>query len=292
MTLAVLIAYMVGAWAGLIAPRRPWLASAWPRMVRLQVLAGSWLLSLSAAWRLQGVADLLWPGLIAAVLVVLLAIAWAVTPSGDGRSGRAALRAWAASPNTGFFVIPIAAILVGSAGVVIGTLADRLGAAVLAFSTWLLRRDAPIPQLPRTSWIDQSPMLTLLVGLGLNLVSDPPAWTETVTLWAAPVLAGSGAAVFIGSALHPSQRISTDGGRRILAILVAARIALLAPIVLLAPTPAVAVVAVLCALSIPAFMPAQLSTVYGYADPVVAAAARFGWGVGIVGVIAAVALAI
>jgi hypothetical protein len=138
--------------------------------------------------------------------------------------------------------------------------------------------------------VDQSPLLALVLGLALHLVGPAPDWTATVSLAMAPVMAATGAAVFVGSVLHPTQRIPARPGLGPWLRLVALRVALLAPVVLLAPNDGVRLVAVLCALSIPAFGPAQFSTVYGYAEPVVAASARYGWWIGALGVVAAYAV--
>jgi hypothetical protein len=283
MTWVVLLAYAVGAASGLLASRSEGLARVWPRVVRAQLLVASAALSVAAAWRLTDIEQALWPMAIAAVFVLILLVALAVG-SAPRRAGRATLHAWSATANTAFFVIPAAAAFGGTGSVVVAVLADRLGTPLWAVYVWLLRRDAPRPQRSRTSWIDQAPAIALLVGLLLRSVAPAPEWTATVSLWAAPVLAATGAAVFVGSVLHPSQRIDPRPGLLPWASLVALRIVLLLPIALLAPTPDVAVVAVLCAFSIPAFGPPQFSTVYGYADPVVAAGSRYGWWLGAIGV--------
>ena len=288
MSLVVVLAYAVGAGLGLLASRSDGLARVWPRLVRAQVLVASVVLSVAAAWRLRGLQDVLWPVLIAAVFVVILVVGLATT-HGPRRGGVGTLRAWSATANTSFFIIPAAAALGGPEALVVAVLMDRLGTPLWAVYIALLRRDAPRPQRASTSWIDQSPAIALLVGLGLRALGPAPEWTATVSLVAAPVLAASGAAVFVGSVLHPSQRIPARPGLAPWLSLVLLRIALLAPLALLAP-PGATLVIVLAALSIPAFGPAQFSTVYGYAEPVVAAGARYGWYVGALGVLAAVVL--
>jgi predicted permease len=289
MSLVVLAAYAVGASLGLWAARRPSLAVVWPRVVRGQLLLASVVLSVSAAWRLTGVQDLVWPlavvGVFAAILAVSLALA-----RGERRLGRGTLRAWTATANTGYFVIPFTAALGGPAGLLTAVLVDRLGSPLWAVYVHLLRRDAPIPQRLRSSWVDQSPLLALVAGLALHLVGPAPDWTATVSLAMAPVMAATGAAVFVGSVLHPTQRIPARPGLGPWLRLVLLRVALLAPVVVLAPTDGVRLVAVLCALSIPAFGPPQFSTVYGYAEPVVAAATRYGWWIGALGVAAGYAV--
>jgi hypothetical protein len=73
-------------------------------------------------------------------------------------------------------------------------------------------------------------------------------------------------------------------------ILTVVRIALMVPLVLLAPTPAIAVVLVLGTFSIPAFFPPQFSVLYGYADSVVAASVRLAWFLAPIGVIAGIVI--
>lgn len=284
----LLLAYAVGAGVGLLSTRSRGLARVWPRVVRAQLLAASVVLSVAAAWRLRGLQDVLWPAAVAAVFAVLLLVALATT-RGPRRGGTATLHAWSATANTSFFMIPVAAALGGPEALLVAVLVDRLGAPLWAAYVALLRRDAPRPQRASTSWIDQSPVIALVVGLVLRAVAPAPEWTATVSLVAAPVLAASGAAVFVGSVRHPSQRIAPRPGLAVWLRLVLLRVVLLAPLAVLAPPPATLVV-VLAALSIPAFGPPQFSTVYGYADPVVAAGARYGWWVGALGLVAGVVL--
>ncbi len=284
MSLVVLAAYVVGAWLGFWASRRPALERTWPRYVRAQLLVASIVLSVSAAWRLTGVQDVVWPLAIVAVFAIILGVSLVLT-RGERRWGRGTLRAWSATANTGFFVVPFAAAFGGPTALLVGVLADRLGAPLWAVYVHLLRRDAPIPQRRRSSWVDQSPVIALVVGLALHLVGPAPDWTATVSLAMAPVLAATGAAVFVGSVLHPTQRIPARPGLVPWLTLVLLRIALLAPVIVLAPNDGVRLAVILCALSIPAFGPAQFSTVYGYAEPVVAASARYGWWVGALGIV-------
>ena len=285
MSLVILAAYALGAVSGLLAARSPRLSRTWPRLVRAQILAAAVVLSVAAAWRLTGIEDVAWPLLMMAVFAVLLAVSLVVT-GGPRRGGVASLAAWSATSNTGFFVIPVSAALGGPEGLLVAVLLDRFGTPLWAVYVWLLRRDAPRPQRRRTSWIDQSPAIALVVGLVLRQFGPAPEWTAAVSLWTAPVLAATGAAMFVGSVLHPSQRIPARPGLWPWGRLVLLRVVLFAGIAAWAPNHQIAVVAVLCALSIPAFGPPQFSTVYGYAEPVVAAGARYGWYVGAVGLVA------
>ena len=289
MSLVVLAAYAVGASLGLFASHRPSRAVVWPKIVRAQLLVASAVLSVLAAWRLTGVQDIVWPMLIVAVFGVILGTSLLLT-KGDRRLGRGTLRAWTATANTGYFVIPLTAALVSPAALLIAVLIDRFGAPLWAVYVHLLRRDAPIPQRMSTSWIDQSPVIALVVGLALHLVGPAPDWSATLSLAMAPVMAATGAAVFVGSVLHPTQRIPARPGVQPWLTMVLLRTALLVPIVVFAPNSAVRLVAVLVGLSIPAFGPSQFSTVYGYSEPVVAAATRYGWWIGAAGVVAGFAL--
>ena len=287
MTLVVLLAYGLGAAAGWGFSRSDRVAPAWRVIIRVQLMLVSVFVSLLAAWRLQGLADLVWPLLGGAMVIALVASAFLVTPKGSERPGRAMLRGWAVIPNGGYWVIPVATAIAGAPGAVFAVLIDRVNVLIAGGMTWVLRRYAPIPQRTRTSWVDQGPVIALLVGLVLNYFSDAPDWTATALVWTAPVMAMTGAAVFVGSVLHPSQRIAWRPGVRPWAILVAVRIALFLPLAFLAPGVAIPVGFLLFAFSIPAFFPPQVSILYGYSDPVVAAAVRWGWIFAPVGIVAA-----
>ncbi len=277
MTVLVVLAYGIGATLGVLSARSSRLESSWRVIIRAQILLASVFVSLLAAWRLADIADLLWPVLAALLSVVVVITAWFVTPAGPDRPGRAALRGWSASPNGGFWVIPVATSVAGAPGAVVAVLADRVIVFMYSSLTWVLRRYAPRPQRVRTSWIDQAPLIALAIGLGLNAASDAPEWTGTALVWTAPLMALSGAAVFVGSALHPSQRLPWRSGMRVWLILTTVRLVIFITAAFFAPTPEVAIMLVLFAFSIPAFFPPQLSVLYGYADPVVATAARWGW---------------
>ena len=130
--------------------------------------------------------------------------------------------------------------------------------------------------------MDQSPILASVVGLLLHVVGPAPAWTADVLLLAGPLLAFSGAALFMGSVIHPhnlSVPRSEHAVRR-WSWLTAVRIAyyaLVALFALLASSTPLAVVAVLSGLERPSFQPIQLAVLYGYRSEVVVAAVRWGW---------------
>lgn len=274
---------------GWVATRSAAVGRIWPRLVRTQILVASVTLAVVAAWRLNTISDMLWPVLMIVPFVILLGIA-ILTVRGERRLGRATLRAWSASPNSGFFVIPVASALIGPPGVFLGVLIDRFGAPIWALYIWMLRRDAPRKQRTSSSWIDQAPLIALGVGLVLRFVIPAPEWTLVLSDLAAPFMALTGSALFVGSVLHSSQRISPRSGIRPWIVMASLRAAMFLPMVWLAPNPAVGVVAMLCAFSIPTFGPPQMSTVYGYSEPVVAAAARLGWITGAIGLVGAIAL--
>ncbi|MEY3733091.1 MAG: hypothetical protein RL347_450 [Actinomycetota bacterium] len=275
--LVVVLAYALGAGIGVASSRSVRLADVWRVIIRWQIVIVSVGVSILAAWRLEGIADLAWPFIAVAITFTIMAVAWWTTPRGADRTGRAVLRGWSANANGGFWVIPVATAIAGAPGAVFAVIVDRLYIIVFGFFTWILRRNAPEPQRKRTSWIDQAPVIALGVGLILNVTSETPPWTATALEWAAPLLALAGAAVFVGSVLHPSQRISWRPGMRVWGILSAVRILLFVPAALLAPTPEIAIAFVLFGFTIPAFFPPQLSILYGYRDSVVAATARWGW---------------
>ena len=288
MSVVILIAYALGALLGYLATRNEPLGRVWPKIVRAQLLAGAVVLSIVAVWRIDSIGSLLW-SLAIAVVVVLLSVASFLLERGSNRGALASLHAWAAAPNTNFWVIPMSAAVVGPAGATTAVIVDRICLPVFAMWTWLMRRGAPIPQRKRSSLIDQAPALALIVGVALRASGPAPEWTAVVTLIVSPLLAATGAAVFVGSALHPTQRVDPRPGVRTWVVLAAVRIAYLVPVFFLAEGTTIKVVVLLYALTIPAFMASQLSTVYGYADAVVAAGRRWGWVVGGVGLAAIIA---
>ena len=287
---AIAAGYLIGALAGYAASRGNRIAAQWRRLIRVQLLCVSAVLSFLAAWRLPAAADLIWPAFVTIVAIALVGVAYLLTPKSSERAGRAVLRGWSAIPNPGFWVVPLAAAIAGPVGLIVAVFIDRVMIFFFGFFVWILRRQAPIKQQMRTSWIDQSPLIALLIGLVLNAFTQPPAWTGVALVWSVPLLAAIGAAMFVGSVLHPSQQIPWRPGFRVWLLLIAMRIALLVPLALLAPNAPIAAVLVLCAFSIPAFYPPQLSVLYGYADSVVAAASRLGWVFAPVGVLLALAI--
>jgi hypothetical protein len=276
--LLTLVAYALGALMGVVADRGgERVRRDWPVYLRAQWVATAGLLTLFSAWRLSSAAQIVAPVLMAGVGWILLGAAWATR--GDRSAGHAALDCWAAFPNGGFWVLPIAGALVGSTASMVTALANAVYAAPNAACIHLMRRDAPFPQRRSTTWIDQSALVALGLGAALHLVGPAPSFSRWVLDASGPLLAFVGAALFTGSVLHAhnvSVGQSADGIRRWL-WLTSVRVACLAPIVVLWHSRTVQVVAVLSALGAPAFNPPQLAVLYGYRSGAVNASARWGW---------------
>lgn len=287
MSVAVLLAYAIGVTLGVAAARVTAFGLVWPKIVRTQLLLVAIALSITSVWSIDGIDSVIWPALMVAALLVMT-VASRLTVRGPSPDAHAALQTWSAAANSGFFVVPVATVLCGPAGAVAAVLMDRMGIPLYAYWTHLLRRSAPIPQRTHTSWIDQSPLIALGIGLILRMFGTAPDWAHAVTLVAAPILAASGSAVFIGSVLHPSQRIDPRPGVRRWLALVGVRIALFGAIAIAAPTEPLRIVAVLCALTIPVFAAPQMCALYGYTEPAVTAGSRYGWFFGALGLVAAV----
>jgi hypothetical protein len=273
-----LAAYLVGAVCGLLVRRAgPRLQHDWPLYLRGQLMVTAGAAGVFAAWRLTAPHELVGPLLITAAGFVLVGAA--VATRGRVSSGEAGLEAWAAEPNGAFFVLPVAGIFAGPAAVGVAALANALYAFPNAVCTHLMRRDAPHPQRRATTWVDQSSVGALVLGLLLHLAGPAPSWSHLVLNVSGPLLALTGAAVFVGSAVHPHNTAVErhDHGLRRFVWLSALRAACLLPLAFLAPDRPLAVVAVLGALTAPTFSPVQLAVLYGYRSGLVNSAVRWGW---------------
>ena len=288
MLLAALL-YLSGGITGTLVVRHPAVAAQlWPLAIRTQTVIVACALGVIAGWRLHAFEQLAVPMGIELIMIAVLVVALATR--GSASRGEAALWSWAATANTSFWTIPLATSFAGVNGAVIAVLADRLGAARGAATIHLLRADAPIPQRRRTASVDQAPVAALVVGLALHAVGSAPSWTDTLAGIFGPSLAFTGAALFFGSISHELHRqvtvTRTDGVRSL--GLLTVRVALAVPMLIWCWGSARAVVIVLAACSVPAFLPAQLSLLYGYRTGVVRAAARWGWPLGAIGLVLAV----
>ncbi|HEY7948301.1 MAG TPA: hypothetical protein VID75_11555 [Acidimicrobiales bacterium] len=271
-------AYALGALMGVAADRGgPRLRRDWPIYLRVQLVATAGILTVFSAWRLSKPSEIVAPVLIATVGWIILTTSYVTKRERSG--GQAALECWAAFPNGGFWVLPMAAAFVGPAGSMVTALANAVYAAPNAACIHLMRRDAPIPQRRATSWIDQSALVGLGLGLALHLAGPAPAFSHWVLDASGPLFAFVGAALFTGSVLHPhniSVGNGADGIRRWMSLTLV-RIVSLAPIVALDHSRPVQVAAVLSALGAPAFNPPQLAVLYGYRSAAVNASVRWGW---------------
>jgi len=279
LTLAITFgAYVSGATIGLAVHRSgPGLRKGWPIYLRIQLVATAGLLGLFSAWRLTAPRQIVAPILIAAVGALLLGVTYVFR--GHRSGGQAELEGWAAFPNGAFWVLPIAGALIGPAGSVLSALTNAVYAGPNAVCIHLMRRDAPLSQRRSTTWVDQSMLLAVLVGLLLHLSGPAPAASHWVLVVAGPVMAFVGAALYTGSVLHPHNasvdRTTSDSWRWL--ALTAVRVGYLVVIIIVTRSAAVAVVAVLSAFGPPAFNPPQQAVLYGYRSGVVMVAARWGW---------------
>jgi hypothetical protein len=271
-------AYLFGALMGLAVHRGgAKLRRGWPVYLRLQLVATAALLGLFSAWRLTAPRQIVAPIVIAAVGVILLAVSDLVR--GTHSRGLAELEGWAAFPNGTFWVLPVAGGLLGPSASAVAALTNAVYAAPNAVCIHIMRRDAPHPQRRSTTWLDQSMVLAVVIGLLLHLSGPAPAASHWVLLVAGPLLAFVGAALYTGSVLHPHNasvdRSTADFGRWML--LTAVRVGYLLAIAVATSSSEVAVIAVLSALGPPAFNPPQQAVLYGYRSGVVMVAVRWGW---------------
>ena len=260
-----LLCFVVGGLVGWGASRGGTrVQQAWPVVLRIQILLTSATLSLVAAWRLTALGQVVGPLVLAGSLWTLLAAS--VMTRGERSAGQAALESWAVGTNSGFWVVPVATAFAGAAGAMIAVLANTATTAQNAICVHLMRRDAPIRQRRSTTWVDQSPLLALAIGLALHAAGPAPGATANVLTLAGPLLAFSGAALFAGSVVHPhnlSIPKSSHALRR-WTWLTALRVGYLLLIVACTSSRALEIVAALSALSAPSFSPIQQAVLYGY----------------------------
>lgn len=286
------VAYAAGAVLGLLADRGgPRVQRNWPVYLRLQLVATSALLGMVAAWRLQNPLQAV-PSVAITAVGVLVLLAALLTRGADP-AGLASLEAWSAYPNGSFWVLPVAGGLAGTAASSVAAISNALYALPNAVLIHLMRRDAPRRQRAATTWVDQSALGALVVGLLLHLVGPAPEASRWVLIVSGPMLAFVGAALFIGSALHPHNvgTSRTPAGLQRWLSLSAVRVLGLVPIALLDHSRAVAVVVVLSACGAPAFIPVQWAVLYRYRSAAVNVAARWGWAALPIGLAIAVAIA-
>jgi hypothetical protein len=273
-----LLCFVTGGLIGWFTSRKGgWIEKAWPIVLRSQILLTSATLSLVAAWRLTTLGQVVGPLILAGATWALLVVAF-VTRA-ERSPGEAMMESWAVGPNSGFWVVPAATAFAGATGTMIAVLANAANAAQNAVCVHFMRRDAPIRQRRSTTWIDQSPVLALVVGLLLHFGGRAPASSRDVLSLAGPLLAFSGAALFAGSVVHPHNLSVPTSGRSVRrwAWLTALRVGYFLLIVICTASTPLAVVAALSALSAPSFTPIQLAVLYGFRSGVVNVAVRWGW---------------
>jgi hypothetical protein len=255
----------------------PRLRRDWPIYLRVQLVASAGLVTVFSAWGLSTPSQIVAPVLMALGGWIILGVSLASRREKSG--GEAALECWAAFPNGGFWVLPLAGVLVGPSGTMVTALANSVYAGANAACIHLMRRDAPFPQRRSTSWIDQSALVALALGLFLHVAGPAPDFSRQVLDASGPLMAFVGSALFVGSILHPHNTATgggADGIRRWLS-LSAVRVGCLLPLIALSHSRTVQVVAVLTALGAPAFSPPQQAVLYGYRSGAVNASTRWGW---------------
>jgi hypothetical protein len=272
--------YAVGAGFALFATRNgtpPW----WGRFVRAQFLVAGATLSVTAGWRFRVGEQLLEAVFVAAVLYLITAVTVITRAQGGRRrsTGECVLEAWATNPNTGYWIIPIATLLVGPAGTIVAVLVDQLLIPIFIWWVSRLRRDAPIQQQARTRIFDYAGPIGFGTGLLIAQFVDAPSWTSDVLRFFGIFMAFIGAAMWAGSVRHTLAKLDSptaEGWRRFL-MLTAVRVACyLAIAAAFWGTPG-APIALLAAFTIPTFFPANASVLYGYHSDVVGIASRWGW---------------
>lgn len=271
-------AYALGALMGVAADRGgPRVRQRWPVYLRVQFLATAGLLTMFSAWRLSTPAEVVAPVLMAGTGGVLVFVSWVTR--GDRSAGQSVLEGWAAFPNGTFWVLPVAGALAGPAATVVIALANALYAAPNAVSIHLMRRDAPVAQRRSTTWVDQSALVAFVLGLSLHIAGPAPTASRWVLDASGPLMAFVGAALYVGSVLHPHNiAVGRDAaGTRRWSWLCAVRVTLLLALVAVSHTRSIQVVAALSALGAPAFNPPQLAVLYGYRSGAVNASAHWGW---------------
>ena len=246
----------------------------WPIVLRVQILLTSATLSLVAAWRLTSIGQLVgplgWPGGSGSVPVARS------RDAGRRSTGEAMLESWAVGPNSGFWVVPVATAFAGSAGTHDRRAGQVVNVAWNAVAVHFMRRDAPIRQRRSTTWVDQSPILALAVGLLLHAVGPCSALHE-----GRPDTGRTPAGLLGCRPLRRIRRPSAQlGGAqtghavRRWGWLTALRVAyyLVVVGVRTRPRPPLAIVAALSGLSAPSFQPIQQAVLYGFRSGVVNAA--------------------
>jgi len=207
-------AYAFGAVTGLAVHRAgPRLRAGWPIYLRIQLAATAALIGLFSAWRLTAPRQIVAPLVMAAAGGVLLVSSYLIR---RGRStGLAQLEAWAAFPNSTFWVLPIGGALVGPAASVVAGLTNAAYAVPTAVCVHLLRRDAPIHQRHRER--DDGLRFLFLTAIRVAFLTAVVIVTQSTAVAVVAVLSAFGPPAF-----NPPQQ-SVLYGYRSGVVMVAAR---------------------------------------------------------------------
>lgn len=253
----------------------------WGHAIRAQFLVAGITLAVSAGWKFEAGSQFLEAlGLAATWYLITLVSVLARRQSGEDRSlGTCVLEAWVSAPNTGYWGIPIATLLVGPAGTVVAVLADALLIPMNVWGISRLRRNAPIAQHAHTTLFDYAGAIGFVVGLGLNVFVPAPHWVDGVLRVVGTFLAFVGAAIWVGSVRFLLARLETptrEGWQRYFLLSATRLVVAGAVVAVFWGTPA-APIAILYALTIPTFLPPSFAVLYGYHSHVTGIASRWTW---------------
>jgi hypothetical protein len=180
---------------------RAWLQRYFAVAFRTQFALGLGSLAVLAGWAFQGgVGDVaaLALLLVAQVSAVLLGV-WLFRRRREGP-----MLAFGMYGNPTMWSLPIAAATVGPEAAVVLAAYDMLTMPRIALGVRLLRRQAPIPQAPKTALADYAPMAGAVAGVVLGRFVEAPGAISGVVSVAGTVLAAS-SALLLGVA-WPSGR--------------------------------------------------------------------------------------
>jgi predicted permease len=200
-------------------------------------------------------------GVIAVVAASEVLCAYVLARAGPHR--HRPLAGFAGHSNTGYWGLPVGAVMFGSAGVVFVTLYEMLAAPRVAPAMRRLQRHAPVATTAAERSTDLSPVVAALLGLGARAVMTPSSWAAGALLPLA-VAGGAVGAVSFGLSV-PTRPPGKEHVARASAVVAVRAVLLPAPLLLFALlglcVPAVAWVVVT---GLAPFNTVILARLYGY----------------------------
>jgi predicted permease len=212
-----------------------------------------------AGWAFQGVMHMI--GVIAVVAGSEVLCAYVLARAGP--LGHRPVAGFAAHSNTGYWALPLAAVMFGSAGVTFVTVYEMLAAPRVAPAVRRLQRHARAATTAAERTTDLSPVAAALLGLGARTVVTPSPWAVRVLLPLA-VAAGAVGAISFGLSI-PARRPVKEHVAAASAVVAVRAVLLPAPLLIFAVlglyVPAVAWVVVT---GLTPFNTVVLGRLYGY----------------------------